>query len=111
MRAFPLNGRWLSTAFSFALLVALSLSLGAGAALAQADSTSANLSGFVRDPQGAVVTGATVTARNTATNETRTGTTNDEGFYQLTNLPPGTYRLTIEAANFKTTVIETLTVT
>ncbi|HEU4597416.1 MAG TPA: TonB-dependent receptor [Pyrinomonadaceae bacterium] len=111
MRAFPLHGRWLSTAFRFALLVAFSLSLGAGAALAQADSTSAHLSGFVRDPQGAVVPGATVTARNPATNETRTASSNDEGFYQLTNLPPGTYRLTIEAANFKTTVIETLTVT
>jgi hypothetical protein len=111
MRAFPLNGRWLSTAFRFALLVAFSLSLGAGAALAQADATSANLSGVVRDQQGAVVPGATVTARNPATNETRTATSNEEGFYQLTNLPPGTYRLNIEAANFKTTAIEAVTVT
>jgi hypothetical protein len=111
MRAFPLNGRWLSTAFRFALLVAFSLSLGAGAALAQADATSANLSGFVRDQQGAVVPGATVTARNPATSETRTATSNEEGFYQLTNLPPGTYRLNIEAANFKTTAIEAVTVT
>ena len=110
MRAFPLNGRWLSTAFSFTLLVAFVLSFGAGAALAQADSTSANLSGFVRDPQGAVVPGATVTARNDSTSVVRTATTNEEGFYQLTNLRPA-LQLTIEAANFKTTAIEALTVT
>ena len=111
MRAFPLSRRRLSTALSFALLVALFLTLGASAALAQADSTSANLSGFVRDPQGAVVPGANVTARSSATSVMRTATTNDEGFYQLTNLPPGAYDLTVEAPNFKRSVIQALTVT
>jgi hypothetical protein len=72
---------------------------------AQAQSNAADLRGFVRDPQGSVVPGATVTARNPENNTDRASTTNDEGFYQLINLPPGEYTLTIEAANFKRSVL------
>jgi hypothetical protein len=86
MRANP--RRWLPTVYRFVLACAFALAFGAGPAFAQADATSANLSGFVRDPAGAVVTGATVTARNPAVGVTRTATTNDEGFYQLVQLTP-----------------------
>jgi hypothetical protein len=103
--------RWLRTAYRFALACAFALSLGAGHALAQADATSANLNGFVRDPAGAVVPGAAVTARNPSVGITRTTTTNDEGFYQLVQLPPGAYEVTVEAANFKKAVVPSVTVT
>ncbi|MGB8507966.1 MAG: TonB-dependent receptor, partial [Pyrinomonadaceae bacterium] len=66
---------------------------------------------FVRDPTGAVVQGATVTALNPATNESRTATSNDEGFYQITKLPPGSYQVTVEATNFKRAVLTSVTVT
>jgi hypothetical protein len=92
-------------------MCALALTLGASAALAQADATSANLSGFVKDPAGAFVPGATVTARNPATGITRSTTTNDDGFYQLVQLPAGSYELTVEAANFKKAVVPSVTVT
>jgi hypothetical protein len=108
MRAFP--RRWISAAFSF-VVVSACLAFGAGAAFAQADATSANLSGFVRDPQGAVVPGATVTARNPGTNVVRTTTSNDDGFYQLLQLQPGTYEVTVEAANFRRLVYPNVTVT
>lgn len=72
---------------------------------AQAQSNAADLRGFVRDSQGAVVQGATVTARDPDNNTDRTSTTNDEGFYQLIGLPPGEYTLTIEAATFKRAVL------
>jgi hypothetical protein len=81
------------------------------AALAQADATSANLSGVVKDPTGAVIPGATVTVRNPATNDVRTVTTNDDGFYQLVQLTPGTYEVSVEAANFKKAVVPAITVT
>src|ERR1051326_8627787 len=110
MCAFPLR-RWFPTACCFVLTCALALSVGVVAAVAQADATTANLSGFVRDPTGAVVPGATVTARNPATNDVRTGVTNDEGFYQLTKLPPGTYEVSVEAKNFKKAVVPSVTVT
>jgi hypothetical protein len=108
MRAFRLGS--LPTVLRFVLACVVAASC-AGAALAQADSTSATLNGFVRDPQGAVVPGATVTARNSATNETRTTTTNDEGYYQLVQLTPGAYEVTVEAANFSRALIPEVTVT
>jgi len=109
MRAIP--RRWLPTAYRFLTACAFALVFGATAALGQADATSANLSGFVRDPAGAVVAGATVTARNPSIGVTRTTTTNDEGFYQLVQLAPGAYEVTVEAANFKKAVVPSVTVT
>ncbi|HEX7956826.1 MAG TPA: carboxypeptidase regulatory-like domain-containing protein, partial [Pyrinomonadaceae bacterium] len=110
MRANP--RRWPTAAYRFVLACALALAFGsATTALAQADATSANLSGFVRDPAGAVIAGAAVTARNPAVGVTRTTTTNDEGFYQLVQLPPGSYEVSVEAANFKKAVVPTVTVT
>src|SRR4051812_12633611 len=103
--------RWLPTAYRFVLACALALTFGGVAALAQADATSANLSGVVKDPAGAVVPGATVTVRNPATNDSRTATTNDDGFYQLVQLTPGTYEVTVEAANFKKAVVPSIIVT
>lgn len=76
-----------------------------GVALGQAQSNAADLNGFVRDPQGAVVVGATVTARNPATNFSRSVTTNDEGYYQITSLPPGEYEISVEATNYKKAIV------
>jgi Carboxypeptidase regulatory-like domain/TonB dependent receptor len=109
MRAFPT--RWLSDSLRFVFLCAALLSFGASVALGQAQSNAADLRGFVRDPTGAVVVGASVTARNTATNITRDATTNDEGFYQILNLPPGDYEVTVEAPNFKRAVLPSVTLT
>jgi Carboxypeptidase regulatory-like domain/TonB dependent receptor len=79
------------------LLLILSLSLNASVF---AQVTTGDITGRVLDPQGAVVVGATVTARNTATGLTRTATTNDGGEYTITQLPPGTYEVTVEAQGF-----------
>ncbi|HET9525249.1 MAG TPA: carboxypeptidase regulatory-like domain-containing protein [Pyrinomonadaceae bacterium] len=83
----------------------------ASVAFGQAQSNAADLQGTVRDATGAVVTGATVTARNPATNVSRTATTNDDGFYRIINLPPGDYDVTVEATNFKKLVLPTVTLT
>ncbi|MGI8996010.1 MAG: carboxypeptidase-like regulatory domain-containing protein, partial [Pyrinomonadaceae bacterium] len=45
--------------------------------------TTADITGRVLDQQGAAVPNATITARNTATGQTRTTTTGDEGNYTL----------------------------
>ncbi|MDQ3918384.1 MAG: TonB-dependent receptor [Acidobacteriota bacterium] len=60
----------------------------------------ASLRGVVTDPQGAVVPGASVKVTNTATGATRETTTNSEGLYVLSNLPPGDYELRVEAKGF-----------
>lgn len=77
----------------------------------QAQSAAADLQGSIKDATGAVVPNATVTARNPGTNLTRTATSNEEGFYRIVNLTPGDYELTIEAANFKKSVLTRITLT
>ncbi|HEV7522208.1 MAG TPA: carboxypeptidase regulatory-like domain-containing protein, partial [Candidatus Angelobacter sp.] len=69
--------------------------------LANAQSaSSAQISGTVVDPQGAVVTGAKVTATNQATGTGRSVTTTSTGNYVIPNLVPGTYDLKVEAKGF-----------
>jgi hypothetical protein len=87
------------------LLVCLAIVSCYSAAMSQAQSNAADLQGTVRDPKGAVVAGATVTVRGTATNSSRDATTNDDGFYKITNLSPGEYEVTVKVANYKTAVL------
>lgn len=94
--------------FVFAAAVLL---ISASAVLAQAQSSTADLSGTVVDPNGAVVAGATVTAANAATGFTRTATSAGDGTYQLIGLPPGEYVVTTEAATFKKAVVSNLRLT
>lgn len=54
----------------------------------------ATLSGTVTDSTGAVVTGATVTATNTATSIDRTTQSTDTGAYTIPSLPPSIYTVT-----------------
>jgi Carboxypeptidase regulatory-like domain len=58
--------------------------------------------GTIRDPQGNLIAGATVNLTNPEKNFSRTQSTNQEGAYVFTAIPPGTYKLEIEAAGFKT---------
>lgn len=64
----------------------------------------ATLSGIVTDPNGAVVAGSTVTATQLSTGTTRETMSNGEGLYVLSNLPPGDYKLRVEAKGFATKV-------
>ncbi len=103
MRVFP--QRCLRDLCVRLIVVCLAIVASATAAFAQSQSNAADLQGFVRDPNGAVVVGATVTARNPATNFTRDAKTNDDGYYQMVSLPPGEYEVTVEAASFKKAVV------
>src|SRR6266850_2003209 len=69
---------------------------------AVAQTGTSNITGTVRDTQGAVVPGATVTAKNDATGVTSTQTTNDAGLYAFAALPVGNYTITVEKQGFKT---------
>src|SRR2546430_6122038 len=93
------------------LLVGLAIFTFVTAAMSQAQSNAADLQGVVRDPKGAVVTNATVTARNIATNVSREATTNDDGFYKIVNLAPGDYEITVSVSGYKTAVIQAVNLT
>ena len=67
----------------------------------QAQQATATLTGVVTDPNGAVISGATVTATNKATNLTRTTSTNDEGVYVISSLPVGNYEIKVSFQGFQ----------
>ena len=78
--------------------IAVSLFVVSGAVLAQSGGT---ITGTIADPAGAVVAGAPVEARNTATNARYPVASSNAGNYALPELPPGTYELTVSAPGFK----------
>jgi hypothetical protein len=59
------------------------------------------VTGTITDASGALVAQATVTATNTATQQTRTADSNDTGSYTLPYLQPGVYDIRAEKNGFK----------
>ncbi len=80
----------------FALV--LFLSLCSAASFAQNATTS--LRGEVKDPTGAVVPGATIKLFDSATGQTLTTTSKSSGEYQLLQIPPAKYTITVTAEGF-----------
>ncbi|HTV56779.1 MAG TPA: carboxypeptidase regulatory-like domain-containing protein [Terriglobia bacterium] len=72
---------------------------GAVAALA---SISGSISGVVKDPTGAVVPGADVTALNTQTGVRTVIRTDSAGLYNFPALPIGNYTITVDKSGFRT---------
>ena len=60
----------------------------------------ASLTGQVTDQSGAAVPNATVSVENVGTTLTGQSTSNSEGVYRISPLPPGTYTLTVSASGF-----------
>jgi hypothetical protein len=95
-KAFALFTAWALVLFSI-------LPLASVPAMAQA--TTGTLRGTVADPNGGIIAGATVRAKNESTGaETAPVTTSSEGVYEFASLQPGTYTVTAEAAGFKRSV-------
>jgi Carboxypeptidase regulatory-like domain/TonB dependent receptor-like, beta-barrel len=78
--------------------VGLALLTSVASLYAQIDAGS--LRGYARDEQGAVLPGVTVTATSPEIIGRVTAVTDEEGYYRLLNLPPGTYTLTAEVPGF-----------
>ena len=62
--------------------------------------------GTVTDPGGRLISGATVTLTNTATNAVRTTKTTDAGAYVFDFITPATYKVTVELKGFKKKVLD-----
>ncbi len=82
-----------------AAVVSLLLLIIAAPAGAQIDR--AQVAGFVKDQQGGVIPGATVTVVNVATKVERTFTTDAQGYYIAVSLLPGVYDVSVELQGFK----------
>ncbi len=66
-----------------------------------AQTASATINGRISDPQGEVVPGVEVRAVNIDTNVDYIARTNAAGFYVISNIPPGRYRLLVRKEGFK----------
>ena len=69
------------------------------------------ISGTVQDSNGATVPNASVKVTNSANNLERTVTTDENGFYTVTNLPVGTYTIEAEAKGYKKALVSGQSVT
>src|SRR5215203_6129396 len=81
-----------------AALAACFLCLCAAPSFAQ--TVTGTLQGTVKDPNGAVLPGATVLVRNVETGQERTLSTNEDGSYVATFLPIGRYHVTATGQGF-----------
>ncbi len=86
--------------FAF-VVAALCLLASVRVVFAQYSETTGTIQGVVKDPSGAVISGATVEASSPAMVGGRTLQTDSNGFYHFLNLPPGSYTLIVTAAGFR----------
>src|SRR5262249_43314834 len=66
----------------------------------------ASIQGVVTDPQGGVVSDATVTLKNEETGQTYKATSGGDGIFNFNGLPPSKFTITVEKAGFKTKTIK-----
>lgn len=59
-----------------------------------------NIEGVVSDPSGALISGANVTATSLAEGARRTSSTNGQGYFLISTLQPGEYKVTFESSGF-----------
>jgi hypothetical protein len=79
----------------------ITLAVVCSTAFLSAQTYQGRILGSVTDASGAVISGAKITIKNTATGLARTLTTTAAGDYVAPNLEPGPYSVTAEAASFK----------
>ncbi|PYV17023.1 MAG: hypothetical protein DMG07_06675, partial [Acidobacteria bacterium] len=87
---------WLQPACAVSLFLLLPSGIVSG------QTGTSRISGTVTDVSGAVVPGATVTARNEATGVRYSQSTTDAGLYAFPSLPVGVYTIAVELSGFKT---------
>jgi hypothetical protein len=82
---------------------------GFGEVNAQSQALNGQIEGVVTDATGAAVPNASITIRNIETGAERQITSDESGVYRAPLLPLGTFRVTVEAPNFKRLVREGIT--
>ena len=92
---------------ALALLLAASLAVPSSS-LAQ--TVTGSLSGLVSDASGAAVTGVAIEVTDVDRGTAFRATSNDSGFYVVSPLQPGRYRVTAERTGFRKYVLEPLTI-
>ncbi|HEX4750677.1 MAG TPA: TonB-dependent receptor [Bryobacteraceae bacterium] len=90
-----------ATTIAFIFLVS-SIGLSVGVSRVRAQGFQAQINGVVKDPSGAVIPGAKLTATDLATNTAYSAAANQDGIYHFADLVPARYRVTCSVSGFKT---------
>src|SRR5712672_1696975 len=85
---------------AIAIAVSLALLFSVPHAAAQASRVGATLEGTVSDTSGAVMPDSKVTLHNPLTNQSRTVTTDEQGFFRAERLAVGSYEVRVEQTGF-----------
>ena len=91
-----LSRRRLST-----ICFAVACACAVGVTSIHAQTAAGEMTGVVRDPEGAAIPGATITVTEIRTNRQRVIVSTGEGVYTAPSLAPGEYRLDVALAGFK----------
>jgi len=103
----PSVGRWRRKATVIALACALA---GLTGLVAHAQVTGlGSISGVVTDSGGAVIPNARISVSNVATNVAHASVTNSTGYFEVDDLNPGVYRISVMASGFEDLVREGIT--
>ncbi|MGA3165777.1 MAG: carboxypeptidase-like regulatory domain-containing protein [Terriglobia bacterium] len=89
-----------------AAILLLNIALAQSALRAQ--NWNSHLEGLITDPSGAVIPGAQLELKNTATGQIRQTQTDPQGFYTFPLVPVGTYDMKVAASGFATRVLHGL---
>ena len=90
--------RWAACWIAAVMAIA---AFGAGGNPAIAQETRGSILGTVKDTSGGVLAGMLVTVTNEETNVSREVVTNDQGFFEVPYLVPGSYRISVHTDGFK----------
>lgn len=93
-----------SGAAGIALILLINTALISESSVLRAQEVTATLTGIVTDPSNAAISGTRVTATDRQRGSVWTTQTNEQGVYNLTRLPIGTYDLKVEARGFQSLV-------
>ncbi len=94
----------------YGLLFVAVYAFGFNQIYAQSQALNGQIEGIVTDVNGAALPNAAITVRNIETGAERQLTSDESGVYRAPLLPLGTYRITVELANFKRLVRDGITV-
>src|SRR3954468_4617204 len=96
---------------SLAVLCSLSIALLVVSQVSQAQEVTASIVGTISDQSGAAVAGATVKAHSVERGLDYTAVTNNDGLYRISQVPAGTYKLTVEKQGFSSVSHEAFVLT
>ena len=84
----------------------LSVALMTMAAVAYGQAVDGSISGLVTDSRGAMIAGASITVADQERNTRFSAISNESGFYAVSQLPIGKYRISVSRPGFRTHVTE-----